>query len=658
MKNLTKRIFSLALALIMCFGIVAVGAETVYAAEVPTVTITPLVTDSVNKQAFEVNIPQQNETYTLKEALYSTDGGVNYAAMPETGNTTMTFDTSATINLKVVAKYANASGSIKNVVAEKTSINAYRVFVSFVTEDNLPIPGEEPVSILLSKYDEPEVTYNAPAVISQGEIEYRPVLSSTIVLKYGDGNRSIKYAKETKAAKTVTVKYVDASNNVDLYTEPKTLSFGDPALNISAPATYTKDGSNYALKSTASYNVTYENAQSVYTFEYTKQAPAAQLPYDITVNLVDENGTQLHSMKKSIDVGATATVELPATYVVGLKTYKLADGQAAAIVREYASAESKTYTVKYVLSGETAAETVTINFVDQASGKTLDTLTATVEPDGAPFTYDISSKNYVEKNGVTYQVLAGQGNSKGKIVHAYGDSTKTYNLYYSAKLEKNPESYAVSMRYICVNDNKVLSTETKIVKVNSSVTFESAPKTLKVAGKEYILLNGQNAATVHKYNDAQTNYEIYYRDASIKVENNDIIYVPGTNVDQGETSQPTTPGDTTVENNDAEEPQNQQTTVPGAVTETEDEETAEPTTGEEDEEETSEAVGEIEESEESSAPGEEVEIIEEDEVPLADKPLDAAEENSSAAPYVIGGIGLLAIIVLAVLFIVKKRRTA
>ncbi len=656
MKNLTKRVFSLVLALIMCFGIVTVGAETVSAAEVPTVTITPLVTDSVNKQACEVttNVEAQYSATVGGAAIGSGSIGV--------GTKTLEFASSDVVTLAVAAP---ASG----VFAIADSTTAYWVDVTCVGDDGKDLGSNR---VKLSKFNEPQVVYNAQAVIDKGEFEYHTE-SPSVLISYGEGDKIIRYTKVAKSSKNVTINYVDDVDAV-LYTETKVLNYGDTA-TISAPATYTKDGSNYALKGIGSYDVTYENVQSTYTFEYAKQAPAAQLPYDITVNLVDENGSKLHTIKKSVDVGTTATVELPATYVVGLKTYVLAEGQVSEIAHDYANAETKTYTVKYVLSGETAAYQVTINLVDQETGKVLDTVIATVEPDGAPFTYDISSKNYIEKSGVTYQVLAGQGNSKGKVVHAYGDTTKTYNLYYAAKLEKNPESYAVSMRYICVNDNKVLSTETQVVKVNSSVTFESAPKTLKVGGKEYILLNGQNGDTVHKYNDAQKSYEIYYRDASIKVENNDIIYVPGTNTDQnetnqGETSQPTVPGGTTDTTVETEESEDQQTTTPGtqnttpgtttpgAVTETEEDETAEEPATEESSEEASEATGEVEESEESSAPSEEVEIIEEDEVPLADKPLDAAEDNSSAMPYVIGGIGLLAILVLVILFIVKKRRTA
>jgi hypothetical protein len=74
------------------------------------------------------------------------------------------------------------------------------------------------------------------------------------------------------------------------------------------------------------------------------------------------------------------------------------------------------------------------------------------------------------------------------------------------------------MRYICVNNNEVLSEEVQDVEFNSSVTFAEAPETLEVDGKEYIRLNGQEGEKVHAYSSTQDSYSVFYRDASIPVE--------------------------------------------------------------------------------------------------------------------------------------------
>lgn len=660
MRKLSKRVFSFVLALVLCISVVGVSTNKVFAADVPTVTITPLVTDSVNKQAFEVST-----TVDAQYKAYYGDVLSGEGAVPE-GTSTLNFDTNSEVKLEVFAPYINDNGATRYVTVRSTSINAYWVDVFCVTEDDVTLKSDR---IKLSKHNEPQVVYNAPAVIDNGASEYHAA-NPSVVFKYGDGSKKITYSLVMKDAKTVTINYVDELDAI-LFTEEKVLNFGD-TVAIEAPATYTANEKNYVLKTTGSYDVTYENAQSVYTFEYAEQAPAAQVPYEITVDLVDENGNLLHTMKKSVDVGKQVTVELPATYEVGLKKYALAEDQAASIVRDYASNESKAYTVKYELVAETAGYTVTINLVDKATEKVLETVTATVEADGAPFTYDISSKNFIEKAGVTYQVLAGQGNSKGKVVHAFGDAVKTYNLYYAAKQEDVPQPYVVTMRYICVNNNAVLATETQIVELNSSVTFEAAPKTLKVEGKEYILLNGQEGVTVHKYNDDQTSFEIYYRDSSVKLENDDVIYIPGTNPDQGEENQPTTDDDAEVDTtvnpgtqngpaqnvNTGSNATDDENEEPSASNDVEtNEEPSAPTDAETDEEPSNPTDAETEE--EPSVPDDELEIIDDEEVPLANAPSDNASQGGpSAMPFVLGGVGLAVLIALAILLIVKKRKTA
>lgn len=640
MKKLSLRVFSFVLALILCVSVISGTANKALAAEVPNVTIVPLVSQSIDVQSFEVNTTVDAQYIVYYGNVKSGNGNIS------AGKQVLSFNTSSDVMLEVFAPYTDDNGDTQYVIVYSASSNAYWVEVLCVAENGDVLKRE---NIKLSKYNEPEVVYNAPAVIDAGAFEYHAA-NPSILFKYGDTSKSITYTKVEKGAKTVTVNYVD-DQDVVLYTETMVLNYGDTAV-ISAPASYAANGNNYLLKTAGSYDVTYENAQNVYTFEYAKQAPVVQTPYNITIKLVDENGNLLNTLTKSVDVGKQVTVNLPATYEVGLKKYELADGEAASIVRDYASTEDKTYTVTYKLVGEAAAHTVTINFVDQATGTVLDTVTGTVEPDGIPFTYDISTRNSIEKDGVTYWVVAGQGNSKGKIVHAYADGTKAYNLFYSAKRDSIPESYDVTMRYICVNNNVVLATETKTVMVNSSVTFDQAPQTLTVDDKEYILLNGQDGVTVHKYNDAQTTYDIYYRDASIDLDNDDIIYVPGNN--DGNNGNNGNGGNNAPDNNVNQGGANQ----PAEPDNTGDETPEEPDNGETEPTVVPDATEPTEVEEETTAPTEEVEIIEDDEVPLGNQPTGEGSNGSpSATPFVVGGAGLAAVIAVAFFFI-KKRRTA
>ena len=67
----------------------------------------------------------------------------------------------------------------------------------------------------------------------------------------------------------------------------------------------------------------------------------------------------------------------------------------------------------------------------------------------------------------------------------------------------------------------------------------------------------------------------------------------------------------------------------------------------------------METDEEPSVPDDDLEIIDDDEVPLANAPSDNASQGGpSAMPFVLGGAGLAVLIALAILLIVKKRKTA
>ena len=163
MRSLSTRIFSLLLAFVLCFGMVSVSGTKVSAAEAPTITVTALVTDSMYVQEFEV-VTSVEARYTARYGSEVVKGTV------AAGTQKLTFNTDSEVNLQVYTTYINDDGKQKNVSVYKTSSNAYWVTVSLVTEDNVVLEKEQ---IKLSKYNEPEVVYNAPATKDAGEFEYR-----------------------------------------------------------------------------------------------------------------------------------------------------------------------------------------------------------------------------------------------------------------------------------------------------------------------------------------------------------------------------------------------------------------------------------------------------------------------------------------------------
>ena len=168
----------------------------------------------------------------------------------------------------------------------------------------------------------------------------------------------------------------------------------------------------------------------------------------------------LYSISQTVDVDALVHIDLPSTYEANFKQYQLAEGVENYIEREFSSTRSTVYNIPYVVADESVPYDVTINFVDYDNPETiLSARTMTVTPDGEPMTYDINSTPTLEINGVVYQVLSGQGNGNGQIVHTYGTSARTYNVYYAAQEVNDPQPYTVTMRYISVEDNSVLDTQ-------------------------------------------------------------------------------------------------------------------------------------------------------------------------------------------------------
>ena len=125
MKKLGKRIFSLMLVLMLSVCGVLGYSSSSEAADVPTISITPLVTDSYNKQAFNVYV-------SVGGAQYNSNYGSGTLTV---GDNRLVFNTNATVSLQVSAPYTNDNGGTRWVTKYLDSINAYYVTASLVGDD-------------------------------------------------------------------------------------------------------------------------------------------------------------------------------------------------------------------------------------------------------------------------------------------------------------------------------------------------------------------------------------------------------------------------------------------------------------------------------------------------------------------------------------------
>ena len=676
MKRLKKTILSYFMTLVLALGCAAGINIPAAAAPAPTINISSQATDRYGYQTFTVSASGAETFYYVATANGSQIGAGSFGS----GTHTIEFYSPDSILLQVTADYdSNDDGIAESTqVAIGYSAQAYYVTVTCQGTDGQFLQSEQ---VFLDALNYPSVTYTAPASFDLGGTVYT-ISNNSYLLQYGTDNVTLQYSPSTKEARSFNVYYVDESDAV-IYSDTVTLNYGE-GYTLTAPATYEANGETYQLESrNTSYDITYDNAASEYVFEYARVIDAPAAPYEITINFVDADNDNavLYSISQTVDVDALVHIDLPSTYEANFKQYQLAEGVENYIEREFSSTRSTVYNIPYVVADESVPYDVTINFVDYDNPETiLSARTMTVTPDGEPMTYDINSTPTLEINGVVYQVLSGQGNGNGQIVHTYGTSARTYNVYYAAQEVNDPQPYTVTMRYISVEDNSVLDTQEVEVAYGESVEFEAAPENITVGDTNYILLNGQDDPIVHEYNDSQSSYAVYYRDASVETEvevepevitqvvtqyvteedGTVVVYedgtvappvaVPVTTVTDGE-------GNTTNYNEDGQ----QVDITDGNITVLEDEET--PLAQEPDAAETDPADDASQDDSADTASEEEqpesTTTLEDETTPLAQLPADADSSNGSSMnmPHIIGGIAAAAVIIIAgAAFIIVRKK--
>ncbi|HIS47008.1 MAG TPA: hypothetical protein IAB46_05520 [Candidatus Scybalocola faecigallinarum] len=672
MKRLKKTIFSYVMTLVLALGCATGIQIPVAAAPAPAISISSQATDRFGYQTFTVSASGAEE-YSYVATVNGSEIG---AGTFRSGVHTLEFWNSGSIFLQVTAPYdSDGDGYEESTqVAIGYSAQAYYVTVTCQGTDGQFLQSEQ---VFLDAVNYPSVTYTAPASFDLGGTVYT-ISNNSYLLQYGTDNVTLQYSPSTKEARSFNVYYVDESDEV-IYSDAVTLNYGE-SYTLTAPATYETNGETYQLESrNSSYNITYDNAASEYVFEYARVIDTPETPYEITINFVDadNNNAVLYSIRQTVDVDALVHIDLPSTYEANFKQYQLAEGIDNYIEREFSSTRSTVYNIPYVVTEESVPYDVTINFVDYDNPETiLSAITATVTPDGEPMTYDISSTPTLEINGVVYQVLSGQGNGNGQIVHTYGTSTRSYNVYYAAQEVNDPQPYTVTMRYISVEDNSVLDTQEVEVAYGESVEFEEAPETMTIGDTNYIRLNGQDAPIVHEYNDSQSSYAVYYRDADVETEievEPEVItqvvtqYVTeedGTVVvyEDGTVAPPVAVPVTTVTDGEGNETNynedGQQVEIEdGNITVLEDEETPLAETPEITESEDNS--GDTEPAQEDNG---DTTTLEDETTPLAQLPTDGDSSNGSSVnmPLIIGGIAVVAVIIIAgaAFIIIKKKGSA
>ena len=435
------------------------------------------------------------------------------------------------------------------------------------------------------------------------------------IVSYGTDKITYTYEEYVQAPVDVFIEYVDMRGNQLQVVRDQILSGQNKEYVV--PGSLEVKGVAYekAADQPSVLRLSYTSPQTSYTIMYAEAQSAASKHFSVTVNYADAaTGEVFYSTSFVVPAGAGkyGMFRTADKYVTGSgASYERAAGQKTQIVR-YSDEGAAAETVLYNLVGKADPEQVTIHFVDANTNQVIDSDTRTVKA-GETLRYDV--KPGIQVNGAGYVRSSKQG---ALVVHSYGAGSKAYYVYYVKEGASEPSAYAVTVKFVNIADGNTL--RTLQIQASAGENIFQVPETFAADGKEFILVAGQNTSMSHEYYSARRTYLVYYRDINDTANADTIIQV------------------VTPENGGGNG--GAVAIIDNGATQTPVDENGEPV-----EAPVEEPVNEPENQEESqSAP---VTDIEDNEVPLADKPQDENGGKVSIPPAAAGGAAVLGIAALA-----------
>ena len=621
----------IAFLLMMALMVSCLGGFTVEAS-VASFSVKPVVSESPNEQWFVLTNNGETATFTW-------DGGS--AALEAGATKTIKIATSQRVTIAVKCE---ADGSYQYA----GSMNQYTLPVIKRYGDAKTVTSTELISLAGG-----QKVISVDALATVENVMYE-CANNSVIVSYGDTKVEFNYKPVEQKSRNVKVYYID-ENGYSIGNDSFTIQ-PNSSETFKVPNTLSVSGKKYNLAEGQPKSISqdYINTTSSYTIVYKAEKQAAERPYTVKVVYVDAaSDATIANNSFTVPVGETVKYNTAKNVVTAsYDEYELAEGQPTVITHTSGDA-TRSYTVYYNKTGTRSPYAIKIKFVDSVTGKVLDTVSKDVAVNGS-VEYQLPAKMTV--SGVEYVLTAGQGTS---IKHSYGQSQTTYYVDYDALSKDDLDAYTVVLKYVDVANNKELKSQTKTVERGSSVKFK-VPDTFEKEDVEYVILSGQESEITHDFTSRVRSYAVYYRDSNdTTYEDIEDVTPPVENENNDQTSEGTQTRPNEAPEVEPEEAETEEVEAEEVNTEAEEPET------EEAEVETEEAEAESEEaatSEEEAASSEEVEIIEEEEVPLASEPGEGVAEKETAkeislVAYVAGGTGLAAILALVIFFIVKKRKT-
>ena len=252
--------------------------------------------------------------------------------------------------------------------------------------------------------------------------------------------------------------------------------------------------------------------------------------YIATINLVSDDGSILAS--------DSVTVTGNFTYTAPAKIYQEHNGQNTtysltnnAEQTLYLSADSdgavdgaKTYTITYTKQNADAGVVYgTFNLINGTKrendpGRILGTEDFVVDAESPLATPSlqnmmIDDENYIIAGGADYYTY---DFASGRM--------PIVNVYYVPENYVAPDAYDVTVQYVNLANNEVITTKTYTSSPDQTKDLEIATDaTISVNGTDYVRLDGQDAPIYHNYYSNYRTYTVYYRDVNDDLTANVVI---------------------------------------------------------------------------------------------------------------------------------------
>lgn len=250
-------------------------------------------------------------------------------------------------------------------------------------------------------------------------------------------------------------------------------------------------------------------------------AASASNYYTATINLVDESGAMLAT--DSVYVTGSYVYTAPTTLYLTSNnqntTYTITDSTKQVLnlnaQTDGITSGSKTYTISYTkqtsIPGTITGKfnlingTKTINDAGRSLGSEDFTVTTT-QQEALPKTdtIPVDGKDYVIAGGAS------------RYAYEYGSGkTPVIDVYYVPKDYTAPAAYDVTVQYVNLANDEVITTKTYTSSPDQTEDLQIATDaTISVDGADYVRLDGQEEPIYHNFYSNARTYTVYYRNVN------------------------------------------------------------------------------------------------------------------------------------------------